>query len=137
MLKIKANIVGVEPKDGNWDVSWLQDQAGWLSGTAYPTWSGNSVLTAHAVNRDGKLRVFAKLKYLKAGEYVFVYNAGYRYTYKVVSSDLVKPNDISVFRHDEKAYLTLITCNSCDEKTGIYLNRFVVRAVLVDVRLVK
>jgi LPXTG-site transpeptidase (sortase) family protein len=124
-------------KNGDWDVSWLQDQAGWLNGTAYPTWSGNSVLTAHVVNKDGKPGVFAKLKSLKVGEYIFVYNSGYRYTYKVVSNEMLKPNDISAFRHEDKAYLTLVTCDTYDEKSGAYLLRVAVRAALVDVREIK
>jgi LPXTG-site transpeptidase (sortase) family protein len=137
VIKLKTSIAGVQLKKGGWDVSWLRDQAGWLNGTAYPTWKGNSVLTAHVVNADGKPGVFSRLKYLGVGEYIFVYNSGYRYTYKVVSNEFVQPDDITVLRHEEKSYLTLITCDSYDEKTGSYLRRVSVRAVLVDVREVK
>jgi len=136
-INVNMPIVGVQFKDGNWDVSWLQDQAGWLSGTAYPTWLGNSVLTGHAVNKDGKAGVFSNLKQLTAGEYVFVYNSGYRYTYKVVSNELVQPNNATVLKHEEKSYLTLITCDTYDEQSGMYLLRTIVRAELVDVREVK
>jgi LPXTG-site transpeptidase (sortase) family protein len=136
-IKVNTSIVGVEQKDKDWDVSWLQNQAGWLSGTAYPTWKGNSVLTAHVVNADGKPGVFFKLKYLKAGEYIFVYNGGYRYAYKVVSNKFVQPDDSTVLKHEDKSYLTLITCDTYDEETGTYLRRVVVRAMLVDVREVK
>lgn len=135
VLNLNTSIVGVESKNGNWDVSWLQNQAGWLNGTAYPTRSGNSVITGHVANADGKPGLFAKLKALGVGEYVYVYNAGYRYTYKVVSNEYVKPDDASVMRHEDKSYLTLITCDTYDEKTGTYLRRVAVRAVLVDVRL--
>jgi LPXTG-site transpeptidase (sortase) family protein len=137
VINVKAGISGVELKNGNWDVSWLQDQAGWLEGTAYPTWEGNSVLTAHSVNKDGKAGVFSRLKSVKNGEYIFVYNNGYRYTYKVVSNTTVKPSDISVLSHEDKAYLTLITCDNYDEKAGVYLNRIAVRALLVDVSRIK
>jgi LPXTG-site transpeptidase (sortase) family protein len=95
------------------------------------------VLTAHAVNADGKPGVFSSLKYLKSGEYIFVYNLGYRYTYQVVSNKFVQPDDITVLKHEDKAYLTLITCDAYNEKTGTYLRRIAVRAVLVDVREVK
>ena len=133
VIKVKTPIVGVEFKDGNWDVSWLQDQVGWLNGTAYPTWKGNSILTAHVVNADGKPGVFSTLKALGIGEYLFVINSGYRYTYKVVSNSYVSPNDASVMKHEDKSFLTLITCDTYDEKTGTYLRRVVVRAALVDV----
>ncbi len=137
VLKIKTSIVGVQLQNGSWDVSWLQDQAGWLNGTAYPTWEGNSVLMAHAVNADGKSTPFSKLKSLNAGEFIFVYSQGYRFIYKVMENDFVKPNDITVLQHEEKAYLTLVTCDTYDEKTGTYLRRVVVRAMLVDVSRIK
>jgi LPXTG-site transpeptidase (sortase) family protein len=63
-----------------------------------------------------------------------VYSSGYRYTYKVVSNDLVQPDDVSVMKHAEKSFLTLITCDSYDEGTGTYLRRVAVGAALVDVR---
>jgi LPXTG-site transpeptidase (sortase) family protein len=134
---VNLPIVGVDRKDGDWDVSWLHDQAGWLSGTSYPTWSGNSVLTAHSVNTDGKPGVFSKLKYLAVGEYVFVYSDGYRYTYKVVSNELVQPTDTSVMKHEDKSFLTLVTCDTFDEGTNAYLLRVAVRAALVDVAAIK
>jgi len=137
VLKVKTPIVGVESNKGKWDVSWLQDQVGWLNGTSFPTWKGNSVLTAHVANADGKPGVFSRLKSLGLGEYVFVYSSGYRYTYKVVSNAYVQPNDSTVMKHEEKSYLTLITCDTYDEKTSTYLRRVVVRAVLVDVRQIK
>jgi LPXTG-site transpeptidase (sortase) family protein len=134
VIKVDTSIVGVESRNGSWDVSWLQNQVGWLNGTAYPTWKGNSVLTAHVVNADGKPGVFSRLKALGIGEYIYVYYAGYRHTYKVVSNAYVQPDDITVVKHEEKSYLTLITCDSYDEKTGTYLRRVAVRALLVDVR---
>lgn len=134
VIKVKASIVGVEFKDGNWDVSWLQDQAGWLHGTAYPTWNGNSILTAHVVNADGKPGIFFGLKALGVGEYIFVISSGYRYTYKVVSNASISPNDATVMKHEEKSLLTLITCDTYDAVSGTYLRRVAVRATLVDVR---
>lgn len=138
VIKVNSSVVGVEIKDGGWDVSWLHDQVGWLNGTAYPTWwKGNSVLTAHVVNADGKPGVFSKLKYLGVGEYIFIYNSSYRYTYKVVSNQYVDPGDITVFQHEDEAYLTLITCDTYDEKSNSYLRRVTVRAKLVDVRPIR
>jgi LPXTG-site transpeptidase (sortase) family protein len=137
VLKVNTSIVGVESKQGHWDVSWLQNQVGWLNGTAYPTWKGNSVLTAHVVNADGKPGIFARLKALGLGEYIFVYGPGYRYTYKVILNELVQPDDASVMKHQDKSFLTLITCDSYDEETNTYLNRVAIGAVLVDVRPIK
>ncbi|HXQ37234.1 MAG TPA: sortase, partial [Anaerolineales bacterium] len=137
VLKTSMSIVGVQQRAGRWDVSWLWGQAGWLEGSAYPTFPGNSVVTAHVVTADGKAGPFYRLRYLPAGEYVFIYNGGYRYTYKVMSNEVVLPNNESVFKHEEKSWLTLITCDSYDEATGTYLRRVAIRALLVDVREVK
>jgi LPXTG-site transpeptidase (sortase) family protein len=133
VIKVKAPIVGVEQKNGGWDISWMQNQVGWLHGSAYPTWKGNSLLTAHVVSADGKPGVFFHLKYLGVGEHVFVNNSGYRYTYEVIANELVQPDDSSVMKHEEKSVLTLITCDSYDESTGTYLQRVAVRAILIDV----
>lgn len=136
-IHVDEQIVGVKLQKGYWDVSFLWNQVGWLESTAYPTWTGNSVVTAHVTNADGKPGTFSKLKGLKAGSYIFVYNSGYRYVYKVVSNQSVKPNDIHVLKHEEKAYLTLITCDRFDNVSSTYLSRIVVRAVLVDVEPVE
>ncbi len=136
-MKVKTPIVGVELKNGIGMSHGCQNQVGWLNGTAYPTWTGNSVLTGHTVNAVGQPSVFSRLNQLNAGEYIYVYDLGYRYTYKVVSNKLVQPNDITVLKHEDKAYLTLITCDDYDEKTDTYLRRIAVRAVLVDVREAK
>ena len=45
----------------------------------------------------------------------------------------MNPNDMSVFRHEEKPWLTLLTCKEYDEKTNSYRSRLVVRAVLLRV----
>jgi LPXTG-site transpeptidase (sortase) family protein len=137
VINVKSPIVGVEQKNGSWDVSWMQDQVGWLNGTAYPTWRGNSLLTAHVVNADGKPGVFSRLKQLGVGEYVFVYFSGYRYTYKVIANDLVQSDDVSVMKHEEESVLTLITCDSYDETTKTYVRRVAVRAILIDVHPLK
>ncbi|MFT3890057.1 MAG: sortase [Anaerolineales bacterium] len=136
-LHLKTSIVGVEKKDETWDVSWLQDQVGWLNGTSYPTLKGNSLLTGHVVNADGKPGIFFHLKYLKIGEYIFIYTGSYRYTYQVKSNQIVKPDDISVIEHEADSYLTLLSCDDYDEALGTYVQRVAVRAKLVDVSVVK
>jgi len=136
-LGVKLPIIGVPITEEGWDVTWLGRQAGWLNGTAFPTWKGNSVLTAHVVNADGKPGVFYNLKSLGIGEYVFVYNAGYRYTYKVLSNTFIQPDDSNIMKHEDKSHLTLITCDTYDEKTGKYLRYVMVRAALVDTRPIK
>jgi LPXTG-site transpeptidase (sortase) family protein len=93
------------------------------------------VLTGHVVNADGKPGVFSKLKSLNVGEYIYIYSNGYRYTYQVKSNELVDLGDATALRHEDDSYLTLITCDTFDEKSATYLLRVAVRARLVDIRL--
>jgi LPXTG-site transpeptidase (sortase) family protein len=137
VIKVDATIAGIEIRNGGWNVSWLQDQVGWLNGTAYPTHKGNSVLTAHVINADGKPGTFSRLRHLGIGEFIYIYTAGYRYTYMVESNELVEPDNISVFQHLDEASLTLVTCEQYDEKSNSYLQRVAVRASLVDTRPVR
>jgi LPXTG-site transpeptidase (sortase) family protein len=46
---------------------------------------------------------------------------------------VVEPTDISALKHEEKPWLTLITCKEYDETTDTYRKRVVVRAALIDV----
>ena len=45
----------------------------------------------------------------------------------------IKPDDMTAFKHEEKPWLTLLTCKEYDEKTNTYRSRLVVRAVLMRI----
>ena len=132
-LSVNIPIVGVPKKDGTWNVSWLGNEAGWLEGSAFPSWNGNSVLTSHVYLSNGKPGPFAKLYNLKTGDQVIVHAYGQSYIFEVQTNAIVSPTDRSVMKHEEKPWITLVTCANYDPKTGTYKNRFIVRAVLVKV----
>ena len=132
-LGVKIPIVGVPKKDGTWDVSWLAKQAGWLEGSAFPSWNGNSVLTSHVYLSSGLPGPFASLYKLKFDDQIIVHAYGQKYIFAVRTNTVVLPNDSSVFKHEEKPWLTLVTCKEYDAKTKTYRKRVVVRAVLVSV----
>jgi len=132
-LGVKIPIVGIQKKNGAWDVSWLGKQAGWLTGTAFPSWSGNSLLTSHVYLSNGLPGPFVNLNKLKYGDKIIVHAYGQKYTFEVRTNQVVEPNDTSAFKHEERSWLTLITCKEYDEKTNTYKKRVVVRAVLVSV----
>jgi LPXTG-site transpeptidase (sortase) family protein len=132
-LGINILIVGVPLKNGEWNVSWLGNQAGWLEGSAFPSWSGNSVLTSHVYLSNGLPGPFVNLSNLKFGDKIIIHAYGQRYVFEVRANTVVEPNDASIFRHEEKSWLTLVTCKEYDEKTNTYEKRVVVRAVLVGV----
>jgi LPXTG-site transpeptidase (sortase) family protein len=132
-LKLKTSITGVPLAEGGWDVTWLNRQVGWLEGTAYPTWEGNTVLTAHGYTADGNAGPFALLQYLKYGDTLIIHLDGMKYTYAVRTNLLIKPDDTRwLTRHETLDWVTLITCQQYDDKTGSYRYRRVVRAVLIS-----
>ncbi len=132
-LQLQTDIVGVEPTANGWDLTWLWNQAGYLQGTAFPTYEGNSVITAHVSLPNGKPGPFANLSRLKYDDAVKVQAWGNTYIYRVRSIERVLPDDRSAFRHEEQSWLTLITCQGFDEASGEYQWRLVVRAALVEV----
>lgn len=133
-LHIYAPIVGVPLSARGWDLTWLGDQVGWLEGTAFPTWAGNSGLTAHVTNAEGLPGLFADLHDLAWGDQIMVHAWGQTYTYEVRSVlDYVDPEDASSLDHEEYPWLTLITCRGYDQQEDAYHWRLVVRAVQVKV----
>ena len=132
-LDVEMDIVGVPLVNGDWDVSWLGSQAGYLYGTAYPTWAGNSVLTAHVWNADNSAGPFYHLRDLQHGDQVFIHAYGQTYVYEVRSNALVSANNLRMLEHSDYSLVTLITCESFNEASGEYLYRRAVQAVLVSV----
>ncbi|MGD0610469.1 MAG: sortase [Anaerolineales bacterium] len=132
-LNLKMSIVGVPESGGSWDVSWLGDQAGYLEGTAFPTWSGNSVLTGHVYRADGLPGPFVNLKTLSWGDLVIVHYAGQQYIYEVRTNEVISPTDASIFSHKDYPWLTLLTCKDYNAQTNSYAHRVAVGAVLVQI----
>ena len=107
-LGIHTSIVGVPVAEGEWDLEWLGNQVGWLHGTAFPSWAGNSALTGHAYDANGEPGIFHNLQNLRWGDELIVHTYGQSYVYEVRSVDrFVRPdNTSSVFQHEDFPWLT-------------------------------
>jgi len=76
---------------------------------------GNTVLSAHSTNNlletgDHKF-VFLHLPEMRKGDTVYINNNETRYTYKVTSTEVVKPNEVSKLVYEtDVPVITLITC---------------------------
>jgi LPXTG-site transpeptidase (sortase) family protein len=132
-LNVSMQIWGVPQTENGWDVSWLGANAGYLNGTAFPTWAGNSVLTAHVWTANNTAGPFYHLKDLKYGDQFYIYSGGQIFAYEVRSNRLVSENNLSVMNTSDFSLVTLITCEAFDEGSGGYLYRRAVQAVLVSV----
>jgi LPXTG-site transpeptidase (sortase) family protein len=128
---LKIPVVGVPYREGTWNLSWLGRQAGWLEGTAFPSWNGNSVLSGHVYLSDGRPGPFVDLHKLKYGDRIIVHAYGQTYTFAVQTNTVVDAWDSTGMQHEQKPWPTLITCKDYDEETGTYRNRVIVRAALV------
>ena len=134
-LGVDVRVVGVPSSSTSWDITWLGSNSGWLQGSAYPTWDGNSVLTGHNYNADGTPGIFYNLENMRWGDKVTIQSNGQSYVYEVRQVLLyVDPSDVeTLMTHKETPWLTLVTCRGYDEETDTYRWRTLVRAVLVKV----
>lgn len=134
-LDLNTPIIGVPLGSDGWDVTWLGTKAGYLEGTAYPSWPGNTALTAHVYLASGNPGPFVNLHTLNYGERVILHIGGMRYIYEVRSNERILPNDLSVIQHETFDWLTLVTCRGFSEADNAYRWRQAVRAVLVRVEV--
>ncbi len=134
-LDVRTSLVGVPAVDGDWDVTWLGNRAGYLVGTAFPTWAGNTVITGHVWNADNSPGVFVDLKKLRYGDEILIHAWGGVYVYQVQASRLLPP-DVSgpVFEHKDGDWVTLFTCEDYAQYWGDYGYRRMVQAVQVGVQ---
>ena len=134
-IQVKTAIVGVPRGPWGWDVTWLGQNAGWLNGSAYPTLSGNSVLTGHVWDANNQPGLFANLKSLKYGDRIMVHAFDQVYTYEVRESERIEPGNVwTALKHEDQAWLTLLTCEDYQFLRNTYSGRRMVRAVLVSVQ---
>ncbi len=131
-IGVNMPIVGVPLVEDEWDVSWLWNEAGWLNGTAFPGWQGNSALTGHITLPNGRPGPFAMLGNLQWGDKIIVHAYGTVYTYEVRETRTVSPDNVSILKHEEDSWITLITCKTYDKATNTYSRRTAVRAILVS-----
>ena len=131
-LDIDTEIIGVPYAADGWDLRWLGEKAGWLQGTAFPTWNGNSVITGHVVDSFGKSGLFSRLSELRYGDVIEINFLGRIYIYEVRSSEVYPADASQPLAHtpDGYDYLTLVTCKDYDEDSGQYHHRLAVQAVL-------
>lgn len=132
-LGINLPIVGVPLTDTGWNLTWLGNNVGYLDGTAYPTWAGNTILTAHVMDAANAPGPFANLKDLKIGERIYIHANGFKYVYQIEINKLALSSDASsAFEHEEYDWLTLMTCEDYINSLQQYTSRRIIKAVLVS-----
>ena len=97
-LKLTAPVI-----EGDDDAT-LKRAAGHLPDTPLPWENGNTAIAGH---RDG---LFRPLKDIKVGDEIRFRSSRDEFRYRVVSTTIVQPDDISVLEPRGRASMTLITC---------------------------
>ncbi len=130
---VDTNIVGVPLKSTGWDTSWLGNDAGWLNGSAFPGWGGNSVLAAHNYLPNGLPGPFSEISSLTWGDQIILQVYGTTLVYEVRQVEWVAPSQNQILSHLDGNWLTLITCDQYDEALETYRWRVAVTAELIQV----
>ncbi|MDZ4158218.1 MAG: sortase, partial [Anaerolineaceae bacterium] len=130
-LGVDTPLVGIPVSERGWDLTWLWEQAGYLNGTAFPTWQGNTAITGHVYLPNGAPGPFVNLHTLKWGDALVIHAWGKRHIYEVRSIQQTDPGDLSVLGSEPLDWITLITCQGYDTESDSYLWRLAVKAVLV------
>ena len=101
-------VIGVDApmvEGDDWDT--LKEGIGHRIGSAWPGQAGNVVVSAH---NDVYGAIFKNLRSLKPGDLVLAYTPTGVFTYKVLFTRLVLPNEVSVLNQTRQPILTMITC---------------------------
>lgn len=106
------------------DARTLRRGPGHIETTAFPGQPGNAAIAGH---RD---TFFRPLRDIQRGDDIFVQTPAGRFHYRVVSTQVVAPQDLSVLEPTREPTLTLITCYPF-WVFGSAPDRFIVRAVQV------
>jgi len=115
--RLGLSVVVVEGTDG----PTLKRAAGHIPGTALPGQAGNAGIAAH---RD---TYFRPLRSIRKDDVIDVTTPSGGFRYRVVSTTIVSPDDVSVLNSDGMDVLTLVTCYPFNY-IGSAPNRFIVRA---------
>jgi sortase A len=100
----------------------LRRAVGHIAGTALPGQAGNVGIAGH---RD---TFFRPLRKIESGDLITLTTPGGEYRYRVVSTRVVRPENIEVLNSDGTELLTLVTCYPF-YFLGSAPDRFIVRAV--------
>ncbi|MFC1649195.1 sortase [Patescibacteria group bacterium] len=115
--KIRANasvIQNVDPNDRDIYQRALTRGVAHASGTPLPEEGGNTFIFSHSsVNFFDASRynsIFYLLNKLENGDEIFIYRNGDKYSYSVVNTALVDPDEVRYMQSSDKGELTLMTC---------------------------
>jgi sortase A len=112
---------GTDSTNGLLDERTLQRAGGHIAGTAFPGQRGNVGIAGH---RD---TLFRPLRNIQQNDVITLTTLAGEYRYRVVSTEIVSPSDVTVLQPNGHEVLTLVTCYPF-YFVGPAPDRFIVRA---------
>jgi sortase A len=103
------------------DETTLRRAGGHIRGTALPGQPGNVGIAGH---RD---TLFRPLRNIRQNDVILLTTLQGEYRYRVITTEIVSPSDVSVLSSDDREVLTLVTCYPF-YFVGPAPDRFIVRA---------
>ena len=130
-LDIEVKEIPFSKEIGTWDITEEAGAVYWLEGTPHPDHGGNTVLAAHYME-FGEPGPLFRVRDLQKGDEIFLYSDVFRYTYKVDRYQYI-PDTYTEYLKNRADSLTLFTCSGFNWDNGVWEQRVVVLADLVQI----
>ncbi len=130
-LDITVKKVPFSEESGTWDITEETGAAYWLEGTPHPDYGGNTVIAAHYMEYGEPGPLF-RIRDLQERDEIYLYSETARYTYRVVQLRYI-PYSYTEYLNNRPYALTLFTCSGFNWDTGVWEQRVVILAELVQI----
>ncbi|MCC6190842.1 MAG: class F sortase [Anaerolineales bacterium] len=131
-LDVNAPVISIPVKDGNWDLSELNAEIGWLSTTgSQPGDDLAMAFVGHFTLAGAKPGPLAGIWDTRPGDEIIYRARGTDYVYAIEGRQTVGPNDVEHLYVNDGERLILVTCTNWDFLNWEYSDRLVVQAALV------
>jgi LPXTG-site transpeptidase (sortase) family protein len=132
-LRVDSDVIPVPFNGETWDVSGLGQEVGLLETQELLASNRNLAIAGHFSLFGPVPGPFRYLSRLVPGARIYLYSDRNLYIYQVQDQQVVTGTDLSVLEAGDETRLTLLTCETWDEKTKQFLRRRAVRASLMHV----
>ena len=133
VLKVDSRLIPLPFNGETWDVSGLGQDLGMLETLeTQPENRNNLAIAGHFSLRGPLPGPFRYLSRLVPGARIFLYSDRTLYIFQVREQQVVSSTDLSALAPSAEKQLTLLTCDTWDEKSKQFLRRRVIQANLVQ-----
>ena len=133
-LDIEVKKIPFSQKLGTWDITEETGAVYWLEGTSHPEYGGNTVIAAHYMEYGEPGPLF-RVRDLENGDEIYLYSGDKKYTYKVDRYQYI-PYTYMEYIKSRPYALTLFSCSGFDWNSGVWSQRVLVLADLVQIDFV-